>query len=181
MNNRGWCDVGYHVLVTDDGSVWEGRPLKVRGTHMANNNTGNIGISYVRCYKPGACSSIGTMTPSKPSLESGAKLMRALSDAQGIGLNRSSVKSHREHFGVFINCSGEHLLTQLDHSLDRPKDDSPAQPERDPAPTVHGRILGVIWDASISAGPTDDNSQRITGATGSAGGTSAMSLATSAY
>ena len=181
MDTRGWCDVGYHFLVTDDGSVWEGRPLSARGAHVANNNTGNIGISYVGCYEPGACSAMGTMTPSNASLESGAKLMRALSDAHGIGLNRSSVKGHREHSGASTSCPGEHLLGQLDHLLELAKDDSPPAAGPAPAPTAHGRVLGVVWDASVTATPGEDNSKRITGATVSGGGTSALSLAGSAY
>ena len=31
---KGWCDVGYHFLVTADGSTWEGRPLERLGAHV---------------------------------------------------------------------------------------------------------------------------------------------------
>ena len=41
---NGWSDVGYHFLITRDGVVHEGRPVKRTGAHVRNHNRGNIGI-----------------------------------------------------------------------------------------------------------------------------------------
>jgi len=38
MDVRGWCDIGYHYLVSANGEVWEGRSSLERGVHTANNN-----------------------------------------------------------------------------------------------------------------------------------------------
>jgi len=44
---RGWSDIGYHYVVYRDGRVMVGRPVGQVGAHVANHNTGTIGISYV--------------------------------------------------------------------------------------------------------------------------------------
>lgn len=43
-NERGWADIGYHYLVGKDGSLYEGRDIHVRGTHVGGFNTGSVGI-----------------------------------------------------------------------------------------------------------------------------------------
>jgi LysM repeat protein len=37
--------IGYHLIISGDGSIWEGRPLKYQGAHATgDNNKGNVGI-----------------------------------------------------------------------------------------------------------------------------------------
>lgn len=43
---RGFSDVGYHYLIDLDGTILLGRPVGQVGAHVANHNTGTIGISY---------------------------------------------------------------------------------------------------------------------------------------
>lgn len=43
---RGFTDVGYHFLILLDGTIETGRPLGQIGAHVADHNTGSIGISY---------------------------------------------------------------------------------------------------------------------------------------
>jgi N-acetylmuramoyl-L-alanine amidase len=43
---RGWSGIGYHWLVTRDGVVEAGRPEHVTGAHVANRNTGTIGVCW---------------------------------------------------------------------------------------------------------------------------------------
>jgi len=43
---KGWAGIGYHFVISADGRVWEGRPLRFQGAHArGDNNVGNIGIS----------------------------------------------------------------------------------------------------------------------------------------
>lgn len=42
---RGFSDVGYHFLVSREGQVIEGRPLRVQGAHTRGHNDNSIGIS----------------------------------------------------------------------------------------------------------------------------------------
>lgn len=43
---RGFTDVGYHYLIDLDGTILLGRPVGQVGAHVANHNTGTIGVSY---------------------------------------------------------------------------------------------------------------------------------------
>ena len=44
---RGWSDIGYHYVVYLDGTVHEGRPVKIPGAHCKGHNSNSIGICYV--------------------------------------------------------------------------------------------------------------------------------------
>lgn len=43
----GWSDIGYHVVVHEDGTLHEGRPLWRPGAHMRGANRHTIGICYI--------------------------------------------------------------------------------------------------------------------------------------
>ena len=47
VEERGWSDVGYHFVVTLDGTVHIGRPLDRPGAHCKGRNGNSIGICYV--------------------------------------------------------------------------------------------------------------------------------------
>lgn len=44
VNGRGWADIGYHYVIDPAGRVWEGRPVRLQGAHVQDNNPGNLGI-----------------------------------------------------------------------------------------------------------------------------------------
>ncbi|MDR3212354.1 MAG: peptidoglycan recognition protein family protein [Azoarcus sp.] len=50
---RGWEEIGYHFLIAPNGTVYEGRPLKYRGRHIEQNNSGRIGINVLGDFNPG--------------------------------------------------------------------------------------------------------------------------------
>jgi hypothetical protein len=41
---NGWSDVGYHLMIAPDGTVYEGCSLIYKGAHVRKANTGKIGI-----------------------------------------------------------------------------------------------------------------------------------------
>jgi N-acetylmuramoyl-L-alanine amidase len=43
---RGWKMIGYHWFIRRDGTVEQGRPETMVGAHVANQNTGKIGICW---------------------------------------------------------------------------------------------------------------------------------------
>lgn len=45
--DRGWKDIGYHIVIQPDGEVNRGRPLNEMGAHVEGHNLGNIGICLV--------------------------------------------------------------------------------------------------------------------------------------
>lgn len=51
VNNRGFDNIGYHVLIQPDGEVQAVRPLNEVGAHVAGHNTGNIGICLIGSEK----------------------------------------------------------------------------------------------------------------------------------
>jgi hypothetical protein len=44
MDKRGFADVAYHFMIDKDGTIFEGRPINVRGAHVQGFNTGSVGI-----------------------------------------------------------------------------------------------------------------------------------------
>ena len=47
MNDRMWIQIGYHFIVGPNGEVFQGRQINETGSHVANNNTGNVGIMLI--------------------------------------------------------------------------------------------------------------------------------------
>lgn len=108
MFTNGWCDIGYNYLVSRDGRVWRGRGAKTVGAHVTNNNTGNVGISFMGTYTSTA--------PSKAQECSAARLLRRLHmDYPAIALTRSDVKGHRQYGGTA--CPGTALYGRIDDIL----------------------------------------------------------------
>ena len=47
VEERGWSDIGYHIIIDRDGSVQTGRPLERKGAHTRGENDNSIGICYI--------------------------------------------------------------------------------------------------------------------------------------
>jgi hypothetical protein len=110
MFSRGWCDIGYNYLVSRDGRVWRGRGAVTIGAHVANSNTGNVGISFMGTHTSTA--------PTQTQMCQVAKLLRRLRmDFPGIQLNRSDVKGHRQYGGT--SCPGTALYNRIDLILSK--------------------------------------------------------------
>lgn len=44
---QGWLDVGYHFVIKRDGTVEEGRPVNVVGSHVKDWNSKSVGVCLV--------------------------------------------------------------------------------------------------------------------------------------
>ena len=180
MDTRGWCDIGYHFLVTDDGQVYEGRPLHFNGAHVGGHNSGNIGISFVGCYETGACDSMGTMYPSNASLRSTGELMHSMAEDFEIRIDTSTVKGHGQHSGAYTACPGDRILKSMDTLFAIATGNSPDVAEP-PSSEQTGRAVGVVWDSSITNGPADPGALRLPAANVAANGQTIGAKGTSAY
>jgi len=114
MDTRGWCDIGYHFLISLDGTVWEGRELELLGTHVGGNNTGNIGISFIGCFHSSGCNDWTPFDPPDAMVDSAATMVSRLADLYGIAISPTSVKGHRDHDGASTSCPGDNLHARLD-------------------------------------------------------------------
>jgi N-acetylmuramoyl-L-alanine amidase len=49
---RGFHDVGYHFVIQGDGTIEEGRNLRVMGAHAKGHNQDSVGIAYDGSFLP---------------------------------------------------------------------------------------------------------------------------------
>ena len=171
MDTRGWCDIGYHFLVTYDGSTWEGRPAEYRGAHVGDHNSGNIGVSFVGCYhNDDYCQPLPPNQPSDIMITNGGALLGLISDHYGIIVDNENVIGHRDHTGASTSCPGDYLYEELDNMRaiangTSPVDDDDDDNDNDNNDPGTGNVLGVVWDLSIADDASDSDEARITTAT----------------
>ena len=53
VNTRGWSDIGYHVGIAPDSSIWLLRPIQRTGGHCLGKNETSIGIVVLGNYDTG--------------------------------------------------------------------------------------------------------------------------------
>lgn len=157
IDGRGWCDIAYHFMVAPDGTMYEARPINVRGGHTYNGNSGNLGIAYLGCFQPGSCGGITTpAAPTEISLNKGAELIAVLADVFDIDVSSSTLKGHRDHRQT--TCPGSELYAELG----RLRAGTPAPADNGTPPSwpsnasiwgqnAHGGTVTIRWNA-----PSDD-------------------------
>lgn len=112
MDSRGWCDIGYHFVVSQSGNLYQGRSDERRpGAHVGNQNAGNIGISFIGNYE--------VSQPPQVQLDAASRLMAWIKDTYDIPWNRNSIKGHREWPGQTTSCPGSNLLAKLDSLMNQ--------------------------------------------------------------
>lgn len=47
QKKKKWADIGYHYLISKEGTIFEGRLLSNLGAHVKGHNSGNIGIALL--------------------------------------------------------------------------------------------------------------------------------------
>jgi hypothetical protein len=158
MDSRGYCDVGYHYLITEDGSAWEGRPDNRLGAHVGGGNTGNLGVSFVGCFHTSSCSGLGGAQPPQAMLNAAGALVKTASQTFGFTRNTTTVRGHRDNPGQSTACPGDNLHAQLGYIRTYNGGGTPT-------PAV-GRALGTVWDLSITAdaGQSEALGARLAGA-----------------
>jgi hypothetical protein len=50
---RGWSDIGYHIGVAPNGTIWLLRPIQAAGAHCVNHNSYGIGVVMLGNYDKG--------------------------------------------------------------------------------------------------------------------------------
>ncbi len=151
IDSNGWCDIGYHFLVGQDGRVYQGRSSEERtGSHVGGANTNNVGVSYIGTYT--------TDIPIDSMFAAGGQIVRWLSDTFGIARNRQNIKGHREQGSTA--CPGNALYPLLQRIIDEANGGG-TTPEPEPEPTwaveLDARWVSVsdVWASGSSAGISD--------------------------
>jgi len=98
---RGWADVAYHFFVGRGGLIYAGRPLDVRGTHVAGYNTGSAGVCLLGNFEE--------IEPAVLQLASALLLVQWLAATLGL----THLAGHSE-FNPETECPGDHLIPYLD-------------------------------------------------------------------
>lgn len=96
QNSRGWKDIGYHFLIGPDGTVFEGRPLGMVGSHSPPNS-GRVGVCFIGNFKQ--------ERPSQAALGASQQLIRALVERGGV--QRGALEGHKDQRST--DCPGTHL------------------------------------------------------------------------
>lgn len=98
--DRGWADVAYHFFIGKGGTVYEGRPMEVRGTHVAGYNTGSLGVCFLGNYAISA--------PTAEQLAAASSLAAWLA----VRLQLTHIAGHRS-FNSETICPGDNLMAVL--------------------------------------------------------------------
>ena len=100
-SERGWADVAYHFFVGKTGTLYEGRALNVRGTHVAGHNTGSVGVCLLGNYEE--------QTPPLEQLASALLLVDWLAHTLAL----THLAGHFE-FNSDTVCPGANMVPHLD-------------------------------------------------------------------
>ncbi|MCS6915226.1 MAG: N-acetylmuramoyl-L-alanine amidase [Myxococcales bacterium] len=160
MNVQGWCDIGYHFLVSRDGRLWEGRPAHNLGTHVANHNSGNVGIAFMGDYS--------STPPTDRQIDEAARLVAGIGRQFGIAISSERIKGHRDYNAT--SCPGDALYARLPTIISRARQGGTPPPP----PPGRGVVKGIIYRGT-------DPSERLAGATVTLGGRSTTSNANGYY
>lgn len=59
MLDRGWSDIGYHILIDRNGDVALGRPMDWTGAHVIGHNRGSVGVCLIGGHASAATDAFG--------------------------------------------------------------------------------------------------------------------------
>jgi hypothetical protein len=151
MDGRGYCDIGYHFLVTADGTVWEGRNQNNLGAHTGGQNTNNLGVSFVGCFHPTSdCNGLGATTPPQAMLDGAGAFIGTAARHYGITLTvGSTLMGHRDNPGQSTACPGDNLHARLaDLRTIANNGGGNATPAK-------GKVQGMVWNLGVTPNIAD--------------------------
>ncbi len=106
MDGRGWCDIGYHFVVSQGGQIFQGRLDETRpGAHVGGENSGNVGISLIGNFEE--------QIVGEPQMAAASRIVAWVSATYDIPLDEAHLKGHRQWPGQATSCPGRDLLNRL--------------------------------------------------------------------
>ncbi len=139
IDSRGWCDIGYHFVVSQSGQIFEGRLDERRpGAHVGNQNSGNIGVSMIGNFDE--------QQVSATQFNALIKIITWIHNTYQIPLDNNAIKGHQQWPGQNTSCPGSHLLARLDELYERVESGK----------LVDMEMADVVVDMNVPT-PTDRN------------------------
>jgi hypothetical protein len=149
VNKQDWPGIGYHFLVAENGTIYQGNALGTVSYHAVKANPRGVGVCF-----------LGNFTETVPppaQLEGGAHLIAWL--MQGLGIALDEVKGHKEFMDTA--CPGEQWLKgekwkETLHREIAKVQETAAQPS--PGPTVEDRALHhymLFWARDVEWAKND--------------------------
>jgi RHS repeat-associated protein len=105
FGSAGMWDIGYHYIIGQPGTIYEGRDVGARGNHVLLNNTGRIGVLWLGDFQPQWWDFNDDSRPTEQQVESAKKLVRWLDSKYGI----EEVVAHRD-VGGSEDCPGDNAM-----------------------------------------------------------------------
>jgi hypothetical protein len=99
--DRGFREIGYHWVITRDGTLQEGRPEGTLGAHVRGNNSGTIGICWAGGLERTSGPNVGVWNPT-PQQET--VLVQLIHDIQKRHPSATRVIGHKDL--VATECPG---------------------------------------------------------------------------
>ncbi|GEM_PF-4795375 len=110
MDSNGWCDIGYHFVVSKSGKIYQGMSSEKRsGIHVRNHNFENIGIALIGNFEE--------QTLENPQLGALVKILSWAADTYKVPFRRPDIKGHREWSGASTACPGTNTIEMLDEII----------------------------------------------------------------
>ncbi len=101
QSTAGYADIAYHLLIGNDGTIFEGREIGVRGAHVARHNSGAVGICVIGNFE--------RAEPARFQTQSLTDLVAALRDRYRI----THLAGHRDFPDNKTVCPGAFLHPKL--------------------------------------------------------------------
>lgn len=101
----GFFDIGYHYIIDQDGTIYEGTPVDRMGAHKKGDNDGNIGVAFIGDFSSGG-------QPSTAQQKAGMQLAFSLGNKFGFDLSASNI------LGGFFGEKGAKIGGIIDSILD---------------------------------------------------------------
>lgn len=122
-----WADIGLHYVISQSGSVFEGRPLKAVGAHTGGLNRKNAGIAFLGCYDDQGCAAEGypVSIVTDEMVDSAAAVVAFLAKTYDFAITkesvmpRSSLELARRGSTNFPYSPGNRIIERLDEILER--------------------------------------------------------------
>lgn len=130
IDSRGWCDIGYHFVVSQAGRIYQGRSDERRpGAHVGGQNSGNVGICFIGNFEEAQVGDV--------QFNAGGRILDWVVTTYGIAQDRDAIRGHQQWPGQNTSCPGRNLLRRIDELMTHIGGGGPGpapEPEPDPEP-----------------------------------------------